>query len=94
MVKVISRQAAVTDASKAKPIGSGTLLAGVIITASPNNTGVIYIGGEDVNKLADGTGTGYPLSPGQSISYSSEVNMSDIYIFGDVVTDFVSYTGS
>src|SRR5271157_2582651 len=49
----------------ASPLPSQALVNGVVLTAKSANAGTIYVGPAGVT-----TGTGYPLAPGQSISYT------------------------
>lgn len=73
-------------------IATGALLNGVVITANVNNANPISIGGVGVNNTQDGTGNGYILQPGASVSYAVS-NLSYLYING-TSGDFVSYSGN
>lgn len=64
------------------------LINGIVLTAKPSNTGTVYIGPVGVTSA-----TGYPLVPGQSISYAV-TNLSAIYIIGTNTTDVIAFTGN
>lgn len=71
---------------------SQALSNGLIISAPSGNAAVICIGGSGVNNTSDGTGNGYLLAAGASVSFAVG-NTNDIYING-TSGDFVSWAGS
>lgn len=84
-----------TGAAVALP--ARVLLNGLVITASPKNTGTIMVGGSSVTGANDGTGTGEALQAGVARSFAAE-NASQIYIIGATgdtsATDFVTVSGN
>jgi hypothetical protein len=73
---------------------STTLLNGLVVTAGINNTGTILVGiGNTITNTNDGTGNGYPLSPGQSISIPV-ADASTIWFNGTITNDIISYFGN
>lgn len=89
-----TNQQKVTGGAVALP--SHALVNGAVITASPTNTGVIVIGPAGVTATTDGTGSGYPLSSGQSCSLAIS-NLNLLFIIGATgfaATDFVSIIGN
>ena len=83
---IYSGRQTVTTSAVALP--AQTLFNGVVITALPANTGIIYVGPYNVTQA-----NGYPLAAGASISYT-DVALSDIFIIGPTVTDVVAWTGN
>ena len=83
---VTSFQQVVTTAPL--PLAAHTFNDGVVITALSTNTGTVFVGGAGVS-----TTSGYPLAPGQSISYGS-TNSSLVFIVGQNTSDAVAVTGS
>lgn len=76
-------------------LNSGTsqvLTNGLIITASSANAASIAIGASGVTNTGGGTGSGYLLAPGASVSFAI-ANTNQIYING-TSGDFVSWAGS
>lgn len=87
-------QKKLTVGGTAVPLASNiALVNGVVITASLTNVATIFVGDATVNTTNDGTGSGYPLAPGQSISYAT-TNANLVYINSVNNTDFVSYAGN
>lgn len=69
---------------------------GWVIKASIKNSNPVMIGGScPVAATNDGTGGGYPLSPGEAISFAT-FNLSTICIISanSSTTDFVSWAGN
>jgi hypothetical protein len=64
------------------------LFNGVVLKAAIGNSGVIYVGPAGVTMA-----TGYPLNPGDAISYAV-ANLSAIYMIGVNTTDTIAYTGN
>jgi hypothetical protein len=73
-------------------LSNQVLLNGVIFTAKSTNTGSIFLGGASVNTTTDGTGNGYILEPGASIS-AAVTNVNVFYAIG-TVNDVLSWMGS
>jgi hypothetical protein len=71
---------------------SQALTNGIIISAPSGNTNPICVGGAGVNNTADGTGNGYLLAPGASISFAV-TDTNKIYING-YANNYVSWAGS
>jgi hypothetical protein len=71
---------------------SNALANGVIITAKSTNAADIHIGGPGVNNVDTGTGNGYILEPGNSVSAVVN-NTNELYIIG-TVGDLISFIGS
>lgn len=78
-------------------LAAHTLKNGLIITASPKNTGVVLVGASGMTATNAGAGTGYPLVAGQSASVACS-DASQVYIVGETgntsATDFVSVIGN
>lgn len=88
-------QAVIASTGTAVRLNSGTsqaLTNGIIITAPATNVAPISVGGSGVNNTISGSGNGYLLSPGASISFAVG-NTNDIYING-TSADYVSWAGS
>ena len=60
---------------------------GVLIKSLSSNTGTVYVGPSTVT-----TSNGYPLAPGESISYPVS-NSNLVYIIGTNTSDVVAVTG-
>lgn len=61
---------------------------GIVLKALLTNTGTIFVGGSGTT-----SGSGYPLTAGESISYA--INNTDlIYVIGTNTTDVVAVTGT
>lgn len=78
--------------TSAVQLGSNTLVNGVIFTAFSTNAGNIFIGGSGVTTTADGTGNGYILEPGSSISFAV-ANTNLFYVIG-TTNDVLSFACS
>jgi hypothetical protein len=76
---IYTDQQAVTASAVA--LTAQSLANGVVLTAKSTNTGPIFIGGASVTTTDDGSGTGYKLLAGQSISFGV-TNTNVIYIIG------------
>lgn len=88
---VYAGQQAVTASALALP--SQALVNGLVVTSSPINTAVVFVGATGVNTANDGSGTGYPLSPGQSISFGV-TNANAIFVRAVATGSFVSFAGN
>ena len=73
-------------------LGSGPLINGVIITANASNASFITLGTSSVTNTTNGSGNGYVLQAGGSISFAV-ANLSSIWVNGSA-GDWVSYAGS
>jgi len=71
---------------------TNTLINGVIITAKSTNTANVLLGGSGVTTTADGSGNGYILEPGASVSYAGN-NTNTLYAIG-TSADVISFLGS
>lgn len=91
-LSVTSGQTKIATTGTAVQLGTGALVNGVVITANLNNSGPITVGPAGVNNTQNGTGNGYMLYPGASMSYAVS-NLSPVYING-TAGDFVTYTGN
>lgn len=91
----LTGQAKIAVSGHAVQLNGGTsqpLTNGLIISAPNTNSASVEIGGASVTDTADGTGNGYILAPGASISFAVG-NTADIYINGSS-PDVVSWAGS
>jgi len=91
---LVVTQKAIAVANTAIAFSANALVNGVIITASPSNTGPIWIGGSGVLETDDGTGNGYKLVPGQSSPGLGVLNTNAVYIIGANVGDFATAIGN
>jgi hypothetical protein len=82
-----------TTTLSAVALPSQALVNGIVLTANPANTGTIYIGPAGVTTSATPATEGYPLAPGQSISYAVQ-NLNAIYMIGSNATDVLNFTGN
>jgi hypothetical protein len=89
---VVTGQAVISSGGVAVQLPSGALKNGVIISARSTNSGDITIGNRNVTNTEDGTGSGYILEPGSSVSYGV-TNTNVIWINGST-GDVVSWSGS
>ncbi len=88
----ITGQAIIASTGTAVQLSSGILTNGVIITAFSENSAPITIGGATVTNTANGSGNGYILEAGASVSMAVD-NTNRVYING-TAGDFISYCGS
>lgn len=89
----ITGQVKVVTTGTAVVLGSSqVLINGVIVSAKGINTQSITLGTATVTNTVDGTGNGYILAPGASISFAVS-NINQIWING-TANDLVSYAGS
>jgi hypothetical protein len=72
---VVAGQVAVTTSAAALP--ADALANGIVVKASASNTATIWIGGSNVTTTANG----YPLAPGEAMSFAV-ANASAIYLIG------------
>jgi hypothetical protein len=71
---------------------ANTLLNGVVVTAKSTNAAPIVIGGSGVTNVTDGTGNGYILEAGASMSWAIK-NTNALYAIG-TSADVLSFAGS
>lgn len=90
---ILTGQRAVAVAGTAVALGSGALVNGVAVTASLSNTTKVFIGPAGVTTADTGSGNGYPLAPGQSVSFGVS-DLGAIFLNGTVAGQFVSYAGN
>lgn len=88
--RVWCAQQAVTAGAVALPYQ--ILANGFVLTAKSTNAGSVWVGDSGVNTTDDGTGTGYKLVPGQSISFGI-TNPNGVYIIG-TASDVVYMAGN
>lgn len=88
----ICGQIKIANTGTAIQLPNNTLSNGVIITAKSTNSAPISIGVSGVNNTVDGTGNGYILEAGNSVSFAV-ANLNSIYING-TANDIVSYASS
>lgn len=81
-----------TVTATATALTSQALINGVVITAATTNAGNVFVGGSGVTTTDTGSGSGYKLQPGQSISFGV-TNCSAIYIIG-TAADIVYVAGN
>jgi hypothetical protein len=84
-------QSKIAVTGTAVQLGSNTLTNGVIITALSTNTAAITIGGASVTNTINGTGNGYILEAGASVSIAA-TNTNVLYING-TSGDIISFIG-
>ena len=83
----ITGQAAVT--TSAVSLGAQALLNGVVVKALTTNGAAVYIGAAGVT-----VANGYPLQPGEAISFAV-ANLSSLYIISAAsTTDKVAWAGN
>lgn len=78
--------------ASAVQLGSNVLTNGVIFTALSTNAGNIFIGGSGVTTTVDGTGNGYILEPGASVS--AAISNTNLYYVIGTANDVLSFVGS
>lgn len=73
-------------------LANNVLSNGVILSALSTNATSITVGGSGVTNTVDGTGNGYILEPGGSVSFAV-TNTNALYVNG-TAGDIVSFAGS
>lgn len=73
-------------------LSSGTLVNGVVVSASLSNAASITIGGSGVNNTVNGTGNGYILQPGASVGIA--INNTNVLYINGTAGDVVAFVGS
>jgi hypothetical protein len=58
----------VVTASAVALAASGQLKSGLVIKAKSSNAGKVFIGGASVTATDDGTGNGFALNPGETLT--------------------------
>jgi hypothetical protein len=88
-------QAKIAVTGTAVQLNAGTTQAltnGLIISAPAGNVAPIAVGGSNVTNTANGSGNGYLIAPGASVSFAM-ANTNQIWING-TSGDYVSWAGS
>ncbi len=88
--RIYTTQQVVTASAAALP--DRILANGFVLTAATTNTGNVFAGGSGVTTTNDGTGNGYCLVPGQSISFGV-TNANTVYVIG-TANDIVYVAGN
>ena|ERR1700728_4681504 len=88
----LTGQGKIATTGTAVQLSSNVLVNGVIVTALSTNAAAIVIGPSGVANTLDGTGNGYVLLPGASVSFAV-TNTNTLYING-TIGDGVSFGGS
>ncbi len=91
-VAPLNGQATISVTGTAVQLSANTLLNGIIVTAKSTNSAPIVVGISTVHNIVDGTGDGYILEAGSSMSWAVQ-NSNDLYING-TSGDIVSFAGS
>ena len=84
-------QSKVAATGTAVQLAANSLTNGVIVTAKSTNTAAMTVGGASVTNTVDGTGNGYVLEAGASISCAVD-NTNRIY-FNGTAGDIISFIG-
>lgn len=79
----IAGQGKIATTGTAQALQNLPLKNGIVVTARDENSSAIWVGSSDVTSTDDGTGKGYRLTPGQSISFAVE-NANSVYLIGPV----------
>jgi len=77
-----------TVSPSAAALPGQALVNGVAVQALSANTQTVYVGASGVT-----ASTGYPLGPGQAISFAV-ANADSVYVLGQNATDVVAFAGS
>lgn len=86
--KIATTGTAIQLDSSSQPLTNGVIISAV----SGNNAAGVTIGGATVTNTVNGTGNGYILAPGASVSFAI-ANTNELYING-TIGDIVSWAGS
>lgn len=78
--------------ASAVSIGSQALVNGVVLKAKNTNVGAIWVGPTGVTTTDDGTGNGFRLNPGDTLSLAV-ANVSAIFAIG-TANDVLYWTGN
>jgi hypothetical protein len=85
-------QAKIAVTGTAVNLPSKAAVNGVILTAKSTNAAAITVGVSGVTNTVDGTGNGYILEAGSSISFA--VTNTNLIFINGTIGDIVSYAGS
>jgi hypothetical protein len=88
----VNGQAKIASTGTAVNLSVGVLTNGVIISAPSGNAAPILLGVASVKNTVDGTGNGYALAAGASISFAI-ANTNQLWING-TANDYISWAGS
>jgi hypothetical protein len=89
---VVCGQKAIAATGTAVALVGNPLVNGVVVKAKTGNLAKVFVGPSGVNTVDDGTGLGYPLLPGESISFGV-TSTSAIFING-TAGDIVYFAGN
>lgn len=87
----VTGQLALTAASRGQ-LGNNALVNGLVVKASSGNAASVLVGGSTVTSTEDGSGNGYPLTPGEAISFAV-TNSNAIYLISTAAA-VVSFAGN
>lgn len=87
-------QAQVATAGTAVQLANNAVSVGVIVQALMQNTNEVYVGGSGVTTTHDGTGNGFELQPGQSVTLPVTTNTDILYINSASALQGVCFTGA
>lgn len=79
-----------TGSTNRLQLPANALVNGIVIKAAATNTAPILIGGATVTTATDGTGAGYPIAPGEAMSFAV-ANASALYLISSAAG--VAYFG-
>ncbi len=82
----------VVTASAVALAASGQLKSGAIVKARATNAGNVFVGGSTVTATSDGTGNGFPLAPGESLSLP--INLAQAVFIIGAANDIVDVVGA
>jgi hypothetical protein len=85
-------QAKIATTGTAVQLAANTLVNGVIISTKSTNAASITVGGSGVTNTVDGTGNGYILAAGASVSFA--VTNTNVLWVNGTLGDVISIAGS
>ena len=94
-VGFIAGQGVISTAGTAVRVYSAgaALSNGLIVTASPANSGTLTVGPSGVTNVTNGNGNGYRLAPGQSMSFAV-ANANAVWVNGTASGDTFDFVGN
>jgi hypothetical protein len=87
-------QAQIAVAGTAVQLASNALTVGVTVQALKQNTDQIYVGGSGVGTTHDGTGNGFELQPGQSVTLPDTTDTDVLYINSASALQGICFAGA